>query len=101
MPDTGLEGAQRVAEILRQAVAARVTQPEPITISIGIATTSDSDATLDRTLTRADQALYLAKAAGRNCARVADTGDAVIPAAPPFGQADVESDRPASQVAGF
>jgi len=76
MPDTGPAGALLVAETLRQAIAAKVIQPCPVTISVGVATTSENDATLDRTLSRADKALYAAKAAGRNCIRVAAGGDA-------------------------
>ena len=71
MPDTRPDGALRVAEKLRQAVADQITQPAPVTISIGIATASDHDGTLDHTLGRADRALYAAKAAGRNCVKVA------------------------------
>jgi diguanylate cyclase (GGDEF)-like protein len=75
MPDTGSEGALLVAEKLRQAVAERIVQPDRITISIGAATTSEKDASLDRTLSRADAALYEAKAAGRNRVCVANGSD--------------------------
>jgi len=71
MPDTGQDGARRVAEKLCHTVASKVVAPVPLTISIGIATTSETDATLDRTFARADAALYQAKADGRNCVRVA------------------------------
>jgi diguanylate cyclase (GGDEF)-like protein len=71
MPDTGPEGAVLVAEKLCTAVADGITQPDQVTVSIGVATTSERDLTLDRTLTRADEALYRAKADGRNCVRVA------------------------------
>ena len=71
MPDTGPEGALKVAEKLRATVEASVRRPQPVTISIGVATTRESDATLDRTLSRADTALYEAKAAGRNQVRLA------------------------------
>lgn len=72
MPDTGPDGALTLAEKLRQAVANSITTPQPLTISIGVATTSASDASLDQALTRADDALYRAKAAGRNCVRAAE-----------------------------
>lgn len=71
MPDTGTEGALKVAEKLRATVETTVRHPQPVTISIGIATAQATDPTLDRTLARADAALYEAKAAGRNCVRVA------------------------------
>lgn len=71
MPDTGPEGALLVAEKVRRAVAEKVIQPVPVTISIGVATTSENDVTLDRTLSRADAALYAAKEAGRNRVHVA------------------------------
>jgi diguanylate cyclase (GGDEF)-like protein len=71
MPDTGTDGALLVAEKLCATVAERITLPDRITVSIGVATTSERDMTLDRTLTRADEALYQAKADGRNCVRVA------------------------------
>lgn len=74
MPDTGPDGALLVAQKLCQAMPERIVQPMPVTISIGVATTSEKDATLDRTLTRADRALYRAKAEGRNCVRVAESG---------------------------
>jgi diguanylate cyclase (GGDEF)-like protein len=41
------------------------------TVSIGAATSSADDATVDALLARADAALYQAKAAGRNCVRTA------------------------------
>lgn len=71
MPDTGEEGARRLAEKLREAIESRVVQPVQVTISVGVATTSEFDQTLDRTLARADEALYAAKEAGRNCVRIA------------------------------
>lgn len=74
MPDTGSEGAMLVAEKLRQAVSGQITLPKPMTVSIGVAATS-ADATLDRTLARADQALYRAKGEGRNCVRLARVED--------------------------
>lgn len=72
MPDTGHEGALLLAEKLRKSVEKRITRPLPVTVSIGVATTSEDDMTLDETLSRADKALYLAKAEGRNCIRSAD-----------------------------
>jgi diguanylate cyclase (GGDEF)-like protein len=48
--------------------------PIQITVSIGIAERTVRHSTPDRVLDAADKALYLAKAAGRNCVRVADPG---------------------------
>lgn len=65
-PDTGLAGAKRVAENLRQAIAQhRFAKVGSITVSFGVTefSTSDDEDTL---LKRADDALYRAKARGRN-----------------------------------
>jgi two-component system, cell cycle response regulator len=74
LPETALEGALTVAERLRVLIEQHRFQYEgktyPVTISIGVATTS-GDATMTPTeLTRqADEKLYQAKNAGRNCVR--------------------------------
>ena len=49
-----------------------------ITISIGVAMPRGSQETPESLLRRADEALYVAKNAGRNCIRVADS-DATLP----------------------
>jgi diguanylate cyclase (GGDEF)-like protein len=72
MPETAADGAARVAEKLRAAVASLPANPVTVTISIGMATTSAQHPTLQAALSRADKALYAAKAAGRNCLRAAD-----------------------------
>jgi diguanylate cyclase (GGDEF)-like protein len=61
MPNTTLEGASIFSERLREVVQQRL----PLTISagLGVASKGDSSQTL---LSRADSALYSAKAAGRN-----------------------------------
>lgn len=69
MPDTGEDGALRVAEKLRAAVESQITKPAALTISVGVATTREGELSLDRVLAHADAALYAAKAAGRNCVR--------------------------------
>ena len=78
LPETTLEGATSVAEILRKAVveAAHPTArgPVPVTASFGVATfradphatTGDPAGSLERLVAAADRALYDAKAKGRN-----------------------------------
>jgi two-component system cell cycle response regulator len=72
MPDTGLEVAHRIAERLRLHVAgspfrvAGVEDPLSVTISIGVACTDGASDTPDALLKRADEAVYDAKAKGRN-----------------------------------
>jgi two-component system, cell cycle response regulator len=76
LPETTLEGATIIAEILRQAVAqaAHPTAKGPVavTASFGVATfradprASDPAASLERLVAAADGALYDAKSRGRN-----------------------------------
>jgi two-component system cell cycle response regulator len=72
MPETSLETAQRIAERLRVHVAgspfrvSKVGEPLGVTISIGVACTTGADDTPESLLKRADEAVYDAKAAGRN-----------------------------------
>ncbi len=70
MPGTGLEGAHGFAERLREAIntAAFVVaeKPAPVTASFGVAEFQASDCTTAEIFKRADDALYRAKAAGRN-----------------------------------
>ena len=69
MPETTLEAAVVVAEKLREAVAASQfrlkDQPIPVTVSCGVAAFRQADV-VDEVFERADQALYRAKALGRN-----------------------------------
>ena len=71
LPDTSTEGAHLVAERIRKAVN-QVVLNNPrglvrLSISCGIAACDASDESLDKATLRADDALYQAKAAGRNC----------------------------------
>jgi two-component system, cell cycle response regulator len=74
LPDTGRSDAERVGEELRNCVAgAAIDTAEdtvPITVSIGWATRSDEEA--EALVHRADDALYVAKSAGRNTVRGSD-----------------------------
>ncbi|HZZ87117.1 MAG TPA: PleD family two-component system response regulator [Caulobacteraceae bacterium] len=72
MPDTKLEDAEKIADRIRRHVAGspfRVpggAEPLSVTISIGVASTAGQGDTAEALLKRADEALYAAKASGRN-----------------------------------
>ena len=74
LPNTGAQGAHQVAETLRQTVGAlRIPHvPEQgvafLSISLGVSSADQSmlGATPDKLLRKADEALYIAKATGRN-----------------------------------
>lgn len=70
LPETSLDEALIVAERIRAAVLEDSGQTG-YTVSIGAASSSAADATVDSVLSRADMALYAAKKAGRNCVRPA------------------------------
>lgn len=69
MPDSALADALAVGEVLREAIAACPFhfkgEPVTITVSMGVAQFQPGERS-DLTLKRADEALYRAKAAGRN-----------------------------------
>jgi diguanylate cyclase (GGDEF)-like protein len=72
LPDTDLSQAHAVAEKLRQAIAGSELAIDgkrvvSATVSLGVTNLSMIDLTLDDLLNRADEALYAAKANGRNC----------------------------------
>jgi diguanylate cyclase (GGDEF)-like protein len=99
LPRTDLEGGAELAERLREAVASKKIEWQgtsiPITISCGVAAFPTSADSADALLAAADGALYAAKAAGRNCVRVAGR-HASVPF-PVNGTRDAEPDeeRPA------
>jgi diguanylate cyclase (GGDEF)-like protein len=70
LPETGLEGAWRVADRLRQVTAKLRFADEHsafgVTVSIGMATITAADRQLAHVMERADKALYVAKKQGRN-----------------------------------
>ena len=70
LAETGSEGAQQIAEHIREAVQKLPlvdTGEPPMSVSIGIATwTAASDISLEQLLFSADKALYQAKENGRN-----------------------------------
>lgn len=68
------------AENLRSIIGGRPIQtankPVTVTISIGLALSTEfTDCTIEELMHEADMALYAAKAAGRNCVRVAQPAD--------------------------
>jgi diguanylate cyclase (GGDEF)-like protein len=67
LPEAGRQEARGVAERVRVAVReATAVGPCPLTVSIGIATSSPALATTDALMHAADRALYAAKARGRD-----------------------------------
>jgi diguanylate cyclase (GGDEF)-like protein/PAS domain S-box-containing protein len=70
LPETSLKDAAGLAEELREKLS-NMTLPEVghITASFGVASFRPSD-TIDTILLRADDMLYEAKAAGRNCVKI-------------------------------
>ncbi len=67
LPDTTAEQAEVAAEKLRAAIQAFESGPIRLSASFGIATLPADAADPERLVRRADQALYAAKQAGRNC----------------------------------
>ena len=72
LPNTGLEGARRIAEMVRRAVM-DLNLPHPaspgppyLTVSAGVACADGGQNTPDRLVAAADRALYMAKRQGRN-----------------------------------
>ncbi|WP_448192795.1 sensor domain-containing diguanylate cyclase [Azospirillum sp. sgz301742] len=78
LPETDTQCACEVAERLRCAIAAidlpSPTGPIRLTASIGVAAMHPADASVEKPLSRADEALYRAKAEGRNRVADADRG---------------------------
>lgn len=72
LPEAREDAGVAVAARIRAAIVAQVFERAPLlhcTASIGVAEVAPGDAGLDGWLERADRALYLAKAAGRDCVR--------------------------------
>jgi diguanylate cyclase (GGDEF)-like protein len=65
LPESTLQDALQVAERIRSATVQTV-QGTPCTVSIGVAVNQGANDTVDAMLARADGAMYLAKANGRN-----------------------------------
>lgn len=83
-PETALDGGSTLGERLRRAVADTPVildtgERVQVTISVGIAEYTASDADLASLLRRADMALYRAKASGRNRVELAASPSALQP----------------------
>jgi len=79
---TRLADALVLAESMRYSVASISTPRGSVSVSIGIAEIGEDGGTLDEAILRADAAMYEAKAAGRNCVRVAGAAATAAPASP-------------------
>ncbi|WP_020593542.1 PleD family two-component system response regulator [Kiloniella laminariae] len=83
MPSATTEQAFTVAERIRMRIGETPIEipgsstPLTITVSVGVATTSDPMEMADSLLNRADMALYEAKSLGRNCVCVEHSGPTV------------------------
>jgi len=77
LPNTGPNDALLAAEKLREQVSASPVLAEaagaPVTLSAGVASLFEGES-LDDLIRRADDALYAAKRAGRNCSRLSALG---------------------------
>jgi diguanylate cyclase (GGDEF)-like protein len=82
LPDTGRQDALSLAERLRAAferTSHEVAGPLTVTVSVGVAIADDGSSDLDTLLDAADQALYRAKAMGRNRVEAFDPfGDSIL-----------------------
>ncbi|MBP1465185.1 diguanylate cyclase [Candidatus Chloroploca sp. M-50] len=71
LPNTGLDAAMTTAERLREQIRQLEVVTErggiKVTVSIGVAEHLPSDESIEHLIDRVDQALYAAKAQGRNC----------------------------------
>jgi diguanylate cyclase (GGDEF)-like protein len=94
--------AASIAEGVRMTLALQTIQAGEsrvaVTVSAGIALQPAADADLDRLLTAADRALYAAKAAGRNCSAVDQSGGvSIVPSAAMLTQHDMTLEIQASE----
>jgi diguanylate cyclase (GGDEF)-like protein len=81
LPQTEIEGAERLADRLRESMSERRVSPEPgiavtVTASFGVASFPEA-ATPAALFAAADEALYRAKSGGKNCVVCADANGAV------------------------
>jgi len=69
LPNTSALGARILAERLRREVSSAAWRGREITVSVGYSSLGEGVATPEELLAEADEALYRAKDAGRNCVR--------------------------------
>jgi diguanylate cyclase (GGDEF)-like protein/PAS domain S-box-containing protein len=78
LPETNAEGALQIAERLRERIAGQLIATDKgaiaVSVSLGFSMLSGKMADLNSLLSQADQAMYAAKFAGRNCVVVAEVG---------------------------
>jgi diguanylate cyclase (GGDEF)-like protein len=87
-------GAAELAEQIGEAVRQDRVAGLPITVSLGVASSSPTVRDYAALLAIADRALYRAKAAGRDCVRVAEPQDyGLTPATAPVGSAPLDDRR--------
>ena len=75
LPGADAEQAAAVAEQLRETISESHHGGLPVTMSFGVSASPRSAFDYEQTFELADRALYAAKAAGRNCVRVAAVTD--------------------------
>ena len=70
MEPCSLNQAHYKAEVIRHQISELKPSGIPVTVSIGIAELNTEDSDFSALLKRADDALYRAKEAGRNCTKL-------------------------------
>ena len=84
LPGTNLDGGRKVAEKMRQEIEATEISGTRVTISIGVASLGYRNDSIERLLRQADEALYAAKAGGRNRVVLAKAAEiTALPDLPP------------------
>jgi diguanylate cyclase (GGDEF)-like protein len=85
LPNTTVYEALAAAEHLREEISISCGiadgKKTTVTVSVGVVEMMTGEDNLDRLIQRADQALYMAKNAGRNCSRLFSSACAYLPKA--------------------
>lgn len=102
LPGASLYVATRVAESIRSGVAAHEFENCPVTVSLGVTAMEAPPMSPSTLVERADQALYAAKHAGRNCVAYWDpcNTDGNVPGVKVIGRAS-RAASPAGSLAGY